>query len=219
MKGYFPRMQLDELAKAHGTDKSSLRHDYMRFYEFFIRDLKNKEFTLLELGVGPKENKGKSLATWRDYFPKAQIVGVDIRADAKEVEGERVRIEIGDCSDAAFVSRLASKYKPAVIIDDASHRWSHQISALEGLFQCLMPAGIFIVEDLHTSFLPYRDRAYGDSPEDTISYLARLAYLVSGNGAKHPALGEKIQEQAIATIARGTDAISFYRRTALLAKR
>jgi hypothetical protein len=219
MKGYFPRAQLDELAKAHGTDKSSLRHDYMRFYEFFIRDLKDKEFTLLELGVGPKENKGKSLATWRDYFAKAQIVGVDIRADAKDVQSERVQIEIGDCSDPAFVSRLASKYRPTVIIDDASHRWSHQISALEGLFQCLAPGGTFIVEDIHTSFAPYRDRAYGDGPEDTVSYLVRLAYLVAGSGAVHPALDKSVQEQAIASIARETDAISFYRRTALLAKR
>ena len=58
MREYFPRGELDALASQYGTDKASDRHDYMRFYEFFLRPFKNDEFTLLELGVGPEKNKG-----------------------------------------------------------------------------------------------------------------------------------------------------------------
>jgi hypothetical protein len=219
MRQMFVRETLDELALRHGTDKSSRGHDYMRFYEFFLRGLKQEEFTFLELGVGPPNKKGKSLLAWRDYFPKAQIVGVDKREDAKDVEDTRIRVEIGNCANRDFLQRLASQYAPTVILDDASHKWSHQILALHTLFPGLPAGGIYIVEDLQTSFKPVSDRGYADSPEDTATHLLRLTCAVAGRGAEHAAADSAPPGKAIAELAEMTDAIMFYRKTALLVRR
>ena len=77
---------LDELAWTYRTDKSSGWHNYMVHYERHLRHLRESRFTFLELGVGPDgATKGASLFAWRDFFPNARIVGVDIRPDAKEI--------------------------------------------------------------------------------------------------------------------------------------
>jgi hypothetical protein len=220
MPEYFPRGQLDALALQYGTDKASSNHDYMRFYEFFLNRFRNDEFVLLELGVGPQENKGKSLLTWRDYFPKAKIVGVDIRRDAKDVETDRVTVEIGDCSDVQFLKRLGLKYLPTIIIDDASHKWSHQVKSLETLFPILQPGGVFIMEDLHTSFGKRRETGFADQADDAFSYLARQTHLLTGCGHAHPGAGPTPPPNPVVKKLRGQiDAICFYARTAILIKR
>lgn len=218
VRDYFPRGELDKFGVQHGTDKSSSGHDYLRFYEFFLSPFRTREFTLLELGVGPRDNKGKSLLTWHDYFPRANIVGVDVRPDAKDVETERVSIEIGNCGEPAFLRRLGEKYKPGVIIDDASHKWSHQIGALETLFGALEPGGIFIVEDLGTSFEPLRQKNYADQTEDAFSYLVTLSYLIAGQRQGHPAIGSDRSTRAVKALSREMSAIAFYRQTAVIMK-
>jgi hypothetical protein len=219
MYDYLPRAELDGLALKHGTDKASLSHDYMRFYEFFLSPFRNRQFVLLELGVGPEHNKGKSLLTWRDYFPNASIVGADIRRDAGDVSTDRIQIEIGDCSDPYFLRGLVQKYAPSVIIDDASHKWSHQIRSLELLFPALEAGGIYIVEDLETSFEPMRKGDYGDHPEDAFTYLTRLTHLIGGDGRDHPAVNPAGASPAMRMLAEETDMIAFYRQTAVLVKR
>lgn len=90
---------------------------------------------------------------WRDYFSKARVVGLDIKPAARSHAGERVMIEIGDASDPAVLANIASQYGPFdLVIDDGSHRWQHQILAFECLFASLRPRGVFIIEDLHTSY-------------------------------------------------------------------
>jgi hypothetical protein len=217
---YFVQGDLDKIAQLHGTDKSSRGHNFMRFYEFFFDRLRNATFTLLELGVGPQQNKGKSLLTWRDYFPNATIVGVDIRPDAKELESGNVKVEIGDCANLDFLYYLKGKYQPAIIVDDASHRWTHQILCFEILFKSLARSGIYIVEDLNTSFEPLRsNKEYADSWQDGFSYFARLTYLVAGTGDDHPGLADAPPNAMMIALAREIDAISFFRRVALVIKK
>lgn len=219
-KQFFEKGRLDELSLYHGTDKSSGRHDYMRFYEFYFSKFKEDSFTLLELGVGPERNKGKSLLTWRDYFQNANIVGVDIRPDAKTVETERVSVEIGDLSSSGFLSALVKKY-PAnkIIIDDASHVWSHQILAFEMLFQTVVPGGLFVIEDVNTSFSPFNEKGYADSHEDAFSYFSRLSYLVGGSGRKHPSYQVDLRTPKQMALAKKIDAICFYGDTILIVKK
>jgi hypothetical protein len=219
MREYFPRGELEALASQYGTDKASYHHDYMRFYEFFLRPFKNDEFTLLELGVGPEKSKGKSLLTWRDYFPRAQIVGVDRRADARDVATDRIAIEIGDCGNERFLAGLAKKYSPAIIVEDASHKWSHQIKSLTTLFPSLQPGGIFIVEDIHTSFGKWGERGFSDQADDTASYLTHLTHLVTGKGHPHPLTANREVGKIEGKLRSQIDAISFYDSTCLLVKK
>jgi len=176
-------LELDKIGLNYGTDKSSKLHNYLCFYERSLDQYSNKQFTLMELGVGPENNKGKSLLTWRDFFPMAQIVGVDIRPDAKDVETDRIKVEIGDCGNPTFLSQLGVKYAPMIIIDDASHRWSHQIISFESLFPHVPSGGIYLCEDLGTSFPPASDKkAWSDHHEDAVNYFLRMVSLSIGGG-------------------------------------
>jgi RHS repeat-associated protein len=63
-------MTLDEIGLKFGTDKSSIYHNYLPFYERY----RNEPMKLLEIGVAG----GASLAMWTEYFPNSAIVGADI---------------------------------------------------------------------------------------------------------------------------------------------
>lgn len=176
---------LDEIGLAMNTDKSSKHHNYLVTYDEVFSLRRHEPLTLIELGVGPTRNKGKSLLTWREYFPSARIIGVDIRDDAKEIESDNEGIEvvIGNCGDISFLHKLARDYKPDIIIDDASHKWSHQILAFECLFPALNAGGVYICEDLATSFPPGSQRkAWADHDEDAVTYFCRLFIMAIGGG-------------------------------------
>jgi len=150
-------LELDKIGLNYGTDKSSKLHNYLCFYERSLDQYSNKQFTLMELGVGPENNKGKSLLTWRDFFPMAQIVGVDIRPDAKDVETDRIKVEIGDCGNPTF--------------------------SFESLFPHVPSGGIYLCEDLGTSFPPASDKkAWSDHHEDAVNYFLRMVSLSIGGG-------------------------------------
>lgn len=179
--------KLDALGVFYGTDKASACHNYLKVYENFFRSFKYTDFTLLELGVGPKSNMGKSLLMWKDYFPRATIVGADIQSDATSIAQDRIKIEVGDAGDLNFLKMLADKYKPALIIDDASHRWEHQILSFEVLFPALVPNGLFICEVLDTSFDPLRTK-FATPTLDAATYFTKLALAISGKCQGHPYL-------------------------------
>ena len=211
---------LDDLAIGYGTDKSSKQHDYMRFYELYFSPFRDQHFTFLELGVGPEDNKGKSLYTWGDYFKNAQIIGVDIRPDAKTVEKDRITVETGNLSSINYLQSLAKKFnKNRIILDDASHIWSHQILAFEILFQTLESGGLYIVEDLHTSFRSLHEKSYADSPIDAFTYFNHLTYRVCGRGLSHRN-DEKLTLSAMQiALAQQIDMIAFYGKTLLIIKK
>ena len=76
---------LDALARLLGTDKSSYVHGYTRLYETHFASRRPTVRRLLEIGVGginswhgyETTEGGQSLRMWRDYFPNAEIVGID----------------------------------------------------------------------------------------------------------------------------------------------
>ena len=73
---------LDKIAKAKGTDKSSELHNYCEKYEKYLPFNRLEPLTFLEIGV----LDGESLATWREYYPNATIIGIDINPDCKKYE-------------------------------------------------------------------------------------------------------------------------------------
>lgn len=170
--------------------------------------------------MGPEHNKGRSLLIWKDYFPNATITGVDIRPDAKSVETDRVTVEIGDISSLDFLSKIATTYNSnKIVIDDASHRWSHQVLAFEKLFSTVEEGGIFIMEDIQTSFAPLNEKGYADCYEDAYSYFSKLAYLVCGNGKKHTFFDSHHPTPMQMALAKTIDSISIYHATILVVKK
>jgi tetratricopeptide (TPR) repeat protein len=135
---------LDQLGIVRGTDKSSLGHDYLNTYERLFSSFRDLPIVVLEIGVAG----GASLRLWEDYFPRAWIVGIDIRDECRQYAGGRRIVEIASQADRATLHAIGARYQPAIIIDDGSHRADHIINSFESLFPALQNGGLYIVEDL-----------------------------------------------------------------------
>lgn len=143
---------LDLIARECGTDKSSEIHDYCRKYEKYIPFYREQNITILEIGV----LNGESIRMWREYFPNAIIVGIDINPKCKVHEEEGVFIEVGSQFDGDFLQEVIEKHGPFdLIVDDGSHVNEHVIFSFEHLFPAVTSGGVYIVEDACTSYWDY----------------------------------------------------------------
>lgn len=133
-------LSLEEIGVKHGTGKSSLTCDYLRFYDLLFRGWRNKPINLLEIGV----QFGHSLRTWRDYFPEARITGIDITDNGVAKEG--FSVIIGDAYNDAIKQRIHGFYH--IIIDDGSHNPDDQRFVVMNYPHLLTRDGILIVEDV-----------------------------------------------------------------------
>ncbi len=71
----------------------------------------------------------------------------------KRFESDGVEIIIGDQDDKKFLSDLANKIgKIDVLIDDGGHTMSQQINTFNAFFDKIQHNGVYICEDLHTSY-------------------------------------------------------------------
>lgn len=140
---------LDKIAIKYGTDKSSLIHNYCNKYEKHLPFNRLDHISILEIGVF----RGSSLKMWGEYYENAKILGIDINPDCKQYASNKVSIEIGSQTDAAFIEKIAQEHGPFdLIIDDGSHMQSHIIFSFNCLFKHLKPSGIYIVEDASCSY-------------------------------------------------------------------
>ncbi len=162
---------LDELGIRKVTDKSSLDHAYLDYYERLFAPFRDQSITVFEIGVFD----GGSLHVWEDYFPRATIVGVDIRPECARFAGGRRIVEIASQADETAMRRLGELYRPSIIIDDGSHMADHIMSSFEFLFPLLAPGGVYIVEDLAMHSGPGALRKRGNALESPQSYFLRLA--------------------------------------------
>jgi hypothetical protein len=161
------RPTLDEIGLEQGTDKSTRAHGYLPIYEQYLGHLRDETFDLIEIGVF----KGASLRTWAEYFPHARVLGVDFH-DSGRYATDRIRIERGDQGSPEWRTEFAARVAPLVFIDDASHKWSHQIDTFRDLFPSVRPGGYYILEDIQTSFGPKYAEIYGLGPETAYDYMA-----------------------------------------------
>lgn len=144
-------MSLNELAAKYGTDK--LEHGYIPFYQ---KHLPKEPKRILEIGV----KEGASVRMWADFFPNAEIFGLDLFSDGvgskwklenefdkNENLRERVKLFMGHQCDYFLLEELR-KYNFDVIIDDGSHNARDQIMTFFGLFN----GKHYFIEDLHCNF-------------------------------------------------------------------
>lgn len=137
-----------EIGISTGTDKCST-HQYHLCYEKHFSALRDKGLSLLEIGV----QEGASLKMWEEYFQRAHIFGVDVNASCKRYESERTKIMIGDQADRVFLRMAAQRTGPLdIVIDDGGHSMVQQMTSFEELFPFLRPGGIYVIEDLESSY-------------------------------------------------------------------
>lgn len=168
-----PRPSLDELFLKHGTDKSSLGHNYVQYYEMFFERFRDQPINLLEIGV----YGAASVRAWKDYFSKANIYGVDLEYMPQH-NSERLFMIQADQSKDEDLQRLC-QVQYDLIVEDASHRSIDQIKTFEYLFpRCLNPGGIYVIEDL---LCAYDER--WNKEANVIEWLKPLVGDVQMNGA------------------------------------
>lgn len=121
-----------------------------------FKPFKNKRIKLLEIGVGGYSNPklgGNSLIMWKKYFPFGRIFAVDLYK--KDVlKTNRIKIFQGSQVDKNFLEQVTSEIGLLdIIIDDGSHQQEHIIETFKLLFPKLKPGGVYVIEDLQTSYL------------------------------------------------------------------
>ena len=140
-------LSLKEIGSKYPTNKND--YGFLDIYEKYFKILRDKKINILEIGV----DKGDSLRLWREYFINANICGLDI--EKKDFVVHDVEIFQGDQNDKNLLNKIANKYgKFDIIIDDGSHVSKDIINSFNHLFNHLSQNGIYIVEDLQTSYIP-----------------------------------------------------------------
>lgn len=137
------------------ANRGRLIHKWIHYFDIYDRHFapyRGKKLTIVEFGV----SHGGSLQMWRDYFGRhAMITGVDLNPRCATLTGKGIDVVIGDQEDRAFLSELADRVGEIdIVIDDGGHTMGQQIATFEVLWPRVCDGGVFLVEDLHTSYWP-----------------------------------------------------------------
>lgn len=189
----YPRGTQSELARLcqrHGSDKGAADHipgvhNYTDFYEILFARNRAGVKHVLEVGIGrdaPGDKvtgsngyPGASLRVWRDYFPNAHIIGVDILPEVLFTE-ERITTHRVDqtcpASIAAFAGELDDR-KFDIIIDDGLHEPRAAMTFFENINARLAADGVYIIEDAARRHLVLYAEYFNKTPQ----YRARIVTL------------------------------------------
>jgi hypothetical protein len=151
--------RIKELGIKYNTDKVTY-HNYHEIYDIFLNYFYDKVGSILEIGI----SDGHSLKMWLELFPNSFIYGLDIK---KNYSGPRHKVVNGDQSsikDLNNVKNIISDKNLFFIIDDGSHIPEHQLITFNTLFPSLIEGGIYVIEDIETSYWK-RGAIYGYSTE------------------------------------------------------
>jgi len=156
---------LRDLFNRYNCDKGS-KHNYERVYEQFFEPLKDKEINILEVGI----YYGRSLQVWKEYFPKAQIYGIDTfqRIQPNEIQAlseDNIHWTTCDSTSLNCTSIVSNAFgqdtKFDIIIDDGLHQPKAQAQTLKNLWPLLKPDGSYFVEDVWPwDIMTFEERTY-----------------------------------------------------------
>jgi hypothetical protein len=125
-------------------------HHYFEVYERHFRPFKGVDVCFMEIGV----YHGGSIQFWKNYFGKnSKIFGLDINPECKKFEHGNVKIFTGSQEDRQFLRKLRAELPPLdIVLDDGGHTMKQQIATFEEIFPHVKQDGLFVVEDIHTSY-------------------------------------------------------------------
>lgn len=135
---------LDEIGTANGTDKASFGHSYMPFYEFLFAKFRDEPVNILEIGV----QFGFSLRTWREYFKRSLICGIDSAHNGLSFPPEEgIAFIVGEAYKPEMITRLGNAQFD-IIVEDGNHAPADQAWTIKHYAPLLSPGGILVVEDV-----------------------------------------------------------------------
>lgn len=144
---------MSDLQDYFNNNTGNLIHKWMHYFEIYdqwFRSYRGKPVVILEIGI----YQGGSLRMWQEYFgEKAKIYAIDINPACKQFENENTKIFIGSQDDRDFLKEVRREIpKLDILIDDGGHSMNQQIVAFEELYNHIKNNGIYLCEDLHTSY-------------------------------------------------------------------
>ena len=166
-------------------------HHYIPLYDRYLETYRNQPIKFLEIGVAG----GGSLHMWRRYFGEdAAIYGIDIDPACEQFNNLDGQVRIGSQIDKTFLSDVIDEMGGVdVVLDDGSHHMHDIKSSFDYLYPMLNVGGIYIIEDLHTSYWRRYGGGYGvknnffNFVRDSIDDLHRWYH---GNAIKNSAIAE-----------------------------
>lgn len=160
------------------TDKSKHGHGYNKVYDRYFESYRGKELNFLEIGCA----SGESAQMWHHYFSASKIVTIDIDVkNYKYPPNDRIVVLEGSQTDTDFLLEVNNEYGPFdIIIDDGSHLDAYTKISFDTLFPHLKAGGMYVVEDLHTS---YRKVVHGVENSDVfMQHLKSLIDYTNSHG-------------------------------------
>jgi ubiquinone/menaquinone biosynthesis C-methylase UbiE len=177
---------MNDLERYFYNNPGRVIHKWKHYFEIYERHFaryRGKQVNVVEIGV----YKGGSLQMWKHYFgPQAQIFGVDVNPKCAAFGEERVEVLIGSQEDRSFLRSVAERVPVVdILIDDGGHTMTQQIATFEELFPRIAPDGVYLCEDLHTSFWQEYGGGYR-SPDTFIEYSKNFVDYIHAWHAREP---------------------------------
>jgi len=177
---------MNDLEKYFHGNPGRLIHKWKHYFEIYDRHFarfRGRPINVVEIGV----YKGGSLQMWKQYFgPQARIFGIDIDPACSAFAEEQIEIIIGSQEDRTFLRSLGERIpRIDVLIDDGGHTMNQQIATFEELFPHVAADGVYLCEDLHTSYWPTYGGGYR-SPTSFIEYSKNFIDYINAWHAEEP---------------------------------
>ncbi|MGV3528888.1 MAG: class I SAM-dependent methyltransferase [Flavisolibacter sp.] len=146
---------MNDLKTFFDSSNHRLIDKYEHYFEIYDRHFfrfRGKAITFVEFGV----SHGGSLQMWKKYFgDHAKIIGIDINPECKKFEEDQIQIFIGSQEDSDFLNQLQQSIKSIdILLDDGGHTMKQQKMTFKHLYNSISPGGVYLCEDLHTSYMP-----------------------------------------------------------------
>lgn len=164
----FQRYATHNMDCSFGTDKNTV-HSYADLYESLLGIRRPWVRSVLEIGIC----SGGSLCAWADFFPEAEVTGVDVTFEhvIHGKDNPRIHMVLADGTKKETADMLGKTYD--FVLDDGSHNPDHQIASLEVFLPCLNPGGIYIIEDIAEV---HADRVRRDAERVAAACSARIEW-------------------------------------------
>lgn len=170
----------------HGTDKVSTHH-YETLYGTHVGPFRDMSINFLEIGIGCSLNPGKSIMTWKDFLPYANIYAMEFDAACAEPFRSQVkRMFTGDQSDLSLLRSIGEQVGHFdVIVDDGGHSRKQQVNSLIGLWPFLRKGGVYVIEDMYHSFVDQKTSVnkwysgFNDNDESSVDLMMELLILLN----------------------------------------
>ncbi|HEV3239083.1 MAG TPA: class I SAM-dependent methyltransferase [Casimicrobiaceae bacterium] len=188
-------------------------HKWWHYFEIYDRHLsrfRGTEVNLVEIGV----YQGGSLQMWKHYFgERARIWGIDINPAVKQFAEDGINIIVGDQADREFLRALARDVPQIdILIDDGGHTMVQQRTTMEELFPKIDAHGVYICEDLHTSYW----REFGGGHLDPRSFVEFSKNYIDRLSAWH---SQDLQALSVSEFTRTAHSMHYYDSMLVIEKR